>query len=104
MCRLARFRLGRFPRVPRVLMALTFFPRGGSAQVARYVARELPRHGWDVTLVAGSLGDEDEASNARSFFGGVDVRPVDYTESRAAGGPLRAHPPLPPPRAGPDRA
>src|SRR3954466_15645250 len=77
-------------------MALSFFPRGGSAQVARYVARELPDHGWDVTLVAGSLGDEDEASNARSFFEGIDVHPVDYTESRDAEDPLRADPPFQP--------
>ncbi|MEA2449815.1 MAG: glycogen synthase, partial [Thermoleophilaceae bacterium] len=78
-------------------MALSFFPRGGSAQVARYVARELPRHGWDVTLVAGSLGGEDEASNARSFFEGIDdVHPVDYTDSRDADDPLRADPPFQP--------
>src|SRR4051794_35840878 len=77
-------------------MALSFFPRGGSAQVARYVARELPRHGWDVTLVAGSLGDEDEASNARSFFEGVDVHAVDYPEPRDADAPRRAAPPFQP--------
>src|SRR3954447_18136569 len=77
-------------------MALTFFPRGGSAQVARYVARELPEHGWDVTLVSGSLGDEDEASNARSFFEGGDVHPVDYTQSRAPSDPLPAAPPFQP--------
>src|SRR3954447_2347742 len=77
-------------------MALSFFPRGGSAQVARYVARELPRHGWDVTLVAGSVGDEEEASNAHAFFEGIDVHPVDYTESRDANDPLRADPPFQP--------
>ena len=33
--------------------ALMFFPRGGSAHVARALAAELPAHGWDVTLVAG---------------------------------------------------
>jgi glycosyltransferase involved in cell wall biosynthesis len=78
-------------------MALSFFPRGGSAQVARYVARELPNHGWDVTLVAGSLGDEDEASNAQSFFEGIDdVHAVDYTASRDADDPLRADPPFQP--------
>src|SRR3954454_14665701 len=77
-------------------MALSFFPRGGSAQVARYVARELPRHGWDVKLVAGSLGDEDEASNAQSFFEEIDVHAVDYTESRDADDPLRADPPFQP--------
>src|SRR4051795_11615643 len=77
-------------------MALSFFPRGGSAQVARYVARELPRHRWDVTLVAGSVGDEEEASNAHAFFEGIDVHPVDYTESRDADDPLRADPPFQP--------
>ena len=81
----------------RVLMSLMFFPRGGSAQVARYVARALPKAGWDVTLVAGSLGGEDEASNARAFFAGVDdVRPVDYTEARDAPDPLAAEMPFQP--------
>src|SRR3954462_10932339 len=77
-------------------MALSFFPRGGSAQVARYVARELPRHGWNVTLVAGSIGDEEEASNAHAFFEGIDVHQVDYTESRDADDPLGADPPFQP--------
>jgi glycosyltransferase involved in cell wall biosynthesis len=85
-----------------------FFPRGGSAQVARYVARALPDAGWDVTLVAGSLGREDEASHAPTFFEGVeDVRVVDYTEARDAPDPLAADPPFQPSfedRAGaPDR-
>ena len=87
---------GKMRPVPRALMALTFFPRGGSAQVARYVARELPSHGWEVRLVAGSLGGEDEQSNAKSFFAGVDVYPVDYTRSREADEPLRADPPFQP--------
>ncbi len=83
--------------VPRVLMALMFFPRGGSSQVARYVARSLPGAGWDVTLVAGSLGDGNEASNAHSFFKGVeDVRAVDYTEARDAPDPLAAEIPFQP--------
>src|SRR3954451_367468 len=79
-------------------MALMFFPRGGSAQVARYVARALPGAGWDVTLVAGSLGDESEASNASVFFEGVaDLREVDYTAARDAPDPLAAPPPFQPP-------
>src|SRR3954451_24103332 len=78
-------------------MSLMFFPRGGSAQVARYVARALPNAGWDVTLVAGSLGDETEASNAAVFFEGVeDLRPVDYTAARDAPDPLAADPPFQP--------
>ena len=77
-------------------MALMFFPRGGSAQVARYVARALPDAGWDVTLVAGSLGGPDEESNAERFFSGIDVRPVDYTAARDAPDPLAADPPFQP--------
>jgi glycosyltransferase involved in cell wall biosynthesis len=81
----------------RVVMALMFFPRGGSAQVARYVARALPDAGWDVTLVAGSLGDESEASNAEVFFDGVeDLRTVDYTAARDAPDPLACDPPFQP--------
>jgi glycosyltransferase involved in cell wall biosynthesis len=78
-------------------MALMFFPRGGSAQVARYVARFLPDAGWDVTLVAGSLGGPGEASNATTFFEGLqDLRPVDYTAARDAPDPLAADPPFQP--------
>jgi glycosyltransferase involved in cell wall biosynthesis len=80
----------------RVVMALMFFPRGGSSQVARYVARSLPDAGWDVTLVAGSLGAAGEASHAGTFFEGLDVRAVDYTAARDADDPLAADPPFQP--------
>jgi glycosyltransferase involved in cell wall biosynthesis len=53
-----------------------FFPRGGSAHVARALATELPAHGWDVTLVTGSLSRSH--GDARTFFEGLDVRPVDF--------------------------
>ena len=78
-------------------MALMFFPRGGSAQVARYVAGALPGAGWDVTLVAGSLGEEGDASYAGTFFRDVeDLRTVDYTAARDAPDPLAADPPFQP--------
>src|SRR2546421_633180 len=77
-------------------MALMFFPRGGSAQVMRYLARGLPDHGWDPTLVTGSLGREGDMSHAQTFFSGVEVRAVDYTESRDAPDPLAADPPFHP--------
>jgi glycosyltransferase involved in cell wall biosynthesis len=77
-------------------MALTFFPRGGSAQVARYVARSLPDAGWDATILTGSLGTPGEQSNAETFYRGLDVRAVDYTAALDAPDPLAADPPFHP--------
>jgi glycosyltransferase involved in cell wall biosynthesis len=53
-----------------------FFPRGGSAHVARALAGDLPIHGWDVTLVAGSRSALH--GDARAFYAGLDVHPVDF--------------------------
>ncbi|HMJ37556.1 MAG TPA: glycosyltransferase family 4 protein [Baekduia sp.] len=58
-----------------MLSGLMFFPRGGSAHVARALAHELPAHGWDVTLVAGS---RDGHGDARAFYAGLDIHPVDF--------------------------
>src|SRR5947208_3603487 len=80
----------------RVVMSLLFFPRGGSAQVARYMARALPRAGWDVTLVSGSLGEDGDRSNARTFFSDVEVRAVDYSHAIEADDPFACDPPLHP--------
>ena len=80
----------------RVLMGLMFFPRGGSSHVARNIARALPEHGWDVTLVAGSLGERGRESHAQTFFDGLDVHAVDYTEAAEADDPLAADPPFQP--------
>jgi glycosyltransferase involved in cell wall biosynthesis len=77
-------------------MGLLFFPRGGSAQVARYLARSLPRAGWDVTVACGSLGAPGDQSHAETFYSGVDVRPLDYTAAAAAPDPLAADPPFQP--------
>ena len=74
-------------------MALMFFPRGGSAQVVKYVARNLPEHGWEPTIVVGSAKDE---ADAKAFYEGLDVRPVDYGPALEADDPLRADPPLHP--------
>ena len=62
-----------------VLTVLFFFPRGGSAQVARALAGALPAAGWQTTLAAGSLGRPGEETNAGSFFSDLEVHPVDYT-------------------------
>jgi glycosyltransferase involved in cell wall biosynthesis len=77
-------------------MALMFFPRGGSAQVTRYLARFLPPAGWDVTIACGSLGPPGEPSNAETFFSGLDVHAVDYTKARDEPDPLAADPPFHP--------
>jgi glycosyltransferase involved in cell wall biosynthesis len=63
---------------------LFFYPRGGSAQVARYLSRALRHLGWSVPLVAGSLGERGERTNAETFFRGVDVHPVRYDAAVAA--------------------
>ncbi|MGK2932373.1 MAG: glycosyltransferase family 4 protein [Solirubrobacterales bacterium] len=64
-----------------ILSAILFFPRGGSAQVARDLAASLPGHGCEVTLLSGSrssgLGD------ARTFYAGLDPRVVDFDRGDA---------------------
>src|SRR3954451_19276447 len=81
---------------PRVVMALMFFPRGGSSHVTRNLAHFLPRAGWDVTVVSGSLGGPGEESNAETFFRGFDVVSVDYTQALASADPFSADPPMHP--------
>jgi glycosyltransferase involved in cell wall biosynthesis len=66
----------------RVLSGLIFFPRGGSAHVARALAQALPAHGWDVTILSGSLSGGGVA-DARRFYAGLDVRPVDFDSGAA---------------------
>src|SRR5690349_16327588 len=75
-------------------MGLNFFPRGGSAHVARNLARHLPAVGWDATVVSGSLSLPGRPGDARAFYRGVDVRPVDMTAALDADDPLLADPPL----------
>jgi glycosyltransferase involved in cell wall biosynthesis len=77
-------------------MGLMFFPRGGSAQVVRYLAGSLPDAGWEPTIACGSLGPPGEQSNADTFFAGLDVRALDYSAAMEAPDPLAASPPLHP--------
>ena len=81
---------------PRAVMGLMFYPRGGSAQVARSLARLLPESGWDVTLVSSSLTRPDHLGDARQFFAGLDIRPLDCSAALSAPDPLLADPPLHP--------
>lgn len=64
----------------RALTALMFFPRGGSAHVARALARELPAHGCDVTVVSGSLAGR---ADAERFYEGCDVHAVRFDRGDA---------------------
>jgi glycosyltransferase involved in cell wall biosynthesis len=79
-----------------VVSALFFFPRGGSAQVARSLARALPAAGWELTLAAGSLGPPGEPTHAGSFFAGIDVHALDYSPALELVEPLAAPVPFQP--------
>ena len=59
-------------------MGLLFYPRGGSAQVIRYLAAALAREGWETRLVCGSLGEPGDRRHAESFFAGIEVSAMDY--------------------------
>ncbi|MBA2766014.1 MAG: glycosyltransferase family 4 protein [Solirubrobacterales bacterium] len=72
----------------RVLSALQFFPRGGSAHVARALAAGLVDHGWEVTLLSGSRGDLDGHGDAHRFYAGLDVRAVDFASALVAPDPM----------------
>jgi glycosyltransferase involved in cell wall biosynthesis len=63
-----------------VVSALMFFPRGGSAHVTRALARELPAHGCDVTIVSGSSPGHGDAER---FYDGLDVHAVDFARGDA---------------------
>jgi hypothetical protein len=61
-----------------------FFPRGGSAQVVRYLCHALARAGWEPRLAAGSMGVAGDSSHAATFFTGLDVHAVDFTPALTA--------------------
>jgi glycosyltransferase involved in cell wall biosynthesis len=73
--------------VPRVLSAILFSPRGGSAHAARALADGLRTQGCSVTLVAGSRGDLGIHGDAKAFYG--DVHAVEFDAALASGAPLR---------------
>lgn len=68
----------------RVAMGLLFYPRGGSAQVALYLALALRRAGWSTELLCGSLGSAGERTHAETFFDGLSVHAADYGPAFAA--------------------
>jgi glycosyltransferase involved in cell wall biosynthesis len=67
----------------RVVMTLAFYPRGGSAQVVRYLAGALQRDGLAVAVCCGSLGPAGSRSHAATFYAGLDVHALDFTEAAA---------------------
>ena len=83
---------------PVALQVLMFFPRGGSAQVVRSLARTIAGgpSGWRPRIVSGSLGATGEAGNAATFFAGLDLVAVPYDAAAAAHDPMRASPPFHP--------
>ena len=66
-----------------VAMGFYFFPRGGSAQVARYLCRALVGARWTPRLFTGSVGTREESSNAHRFFDGIDCEALDYSPAMA---------------------
>jgi glycosyltransferase involved in cell wall biosynthesis len=74
-------------------MALAFFPRGGSAHVARNLATALPAAGWDVTVLSGSVAGHGDA---REFYAGLDVRPLDMSAALVSDDPMAADTPFHP--------
>jgi D-inositol-3-phosphate glycosyltransferase len=69
------------PNSLRILMAIAFYPRGGSAQVTRYLARALRDRGHTVQVVSGSVKHSEPGFDAEVFFESLPVVEVDYTEA-----------------------
>ncbi len=83
-----------------VTTGLFFYPRGGSAQVVRYLAGALGEAGWSTQLVCGSLGSPGDPTHAATFFEGMDVRALDFGPAVEAFGrgedPVAHDPPMSP--------
>jgi glycosyltransferase involved in cell wall biosynthesis len=74
----------------RVVCGTLFFPRGGSAYVARALTGGLAESGADLTLVAGSRRDLASLSDARVFYRDARVRlhEVDFTPALESPDPM----------------
>lgn len=67
-----------------VAMGLLFYPRGGSAQVIKYLIPALAGAGWSAEVLCGSLGPPGERTHAETFFEEIAVIPASYDEALAA--------------------
>ncbi|MFJ2397388.1 glycosyltransferase family 4 protein [Streptomyces sp. NPDC087843] len=72
--------------MPPVTMdtAVLFWPRGGSAQVIRYLLRELNSRGMTNRLHAGSLGNPGDPSHGPTFYQGLDLHGYDHNDAMTA--------------------
>ena len=75
-----------------VLQGFSFFPRGGSAQVVRYLTAALVQAGWTPRIVTGSVGGTGNPGHAATFFAGLPVSAADFTPALDAW--LRGEDPL----------
>lgn len=71
-----------------VVGAIMFYPRGGSAFVARALAHGLVDTGVELTLVSGSRHDHGQLEDARAFYRGLLLHEVDFTPALRSGQPL----------------
>jgi hypothetical protein len=69
--------------VKQIVMALSVYPRGGSAQVVRYLSRRLARS-FETRLYTGSLGAPGDLTHAGTFFAGM-AHPSRWTTSGPTG-------------------
>jgi glycosyltransferase involved in cell wall biosynthesis len=76
-------------REKRLLSAVMFSPRGGSAHVTRALLHELGRRGWSVRLVSGSRTDDGGGTDAEAFYSGIDLHAVDFVPALRERDPIR---------------
>jgi glycosyltransferase involved in cell wall biosynthesis len=62
-----------------ILQGFSFFPRGGSAQVVRYLTAALLEDGWAPQIVAGSVGNPGDPGYAATFFAGLPITAADFS-------------------------
>ncbi|MEO6124600.1 MAG: glycosyltransferase family 4 protein [Ilumatobacteraceae bacterium] len=70
------------PRSAPTVMGFYFSPRGGSAQVARYLCRSLGTSEWSPMLFSGSQSGSAD-TDAAQFFAGTECRSLDYSPAIA---------------------